>query len=96
MTSMNTYAVRSIYLFEMARWFRTVVQSILSPVISTSLYFVVFGAAIGARMSQIDGVALVRVDMHLELGTGRLAHQQVLQHGGKQRCARQVLPEERR
>src|SRR3974390_2767460 len=53
---MNTYGVRAIYLFEMARWFRTVVQSILSPVISTSLYFVVFGAAIGARISQIDGV----------------------------------------
>jgi len=54
---MNTYGVRAIYLFEMARWFRTVVQSILSPVISTSLYFVVFGAAIGARISQIDGVS---------------------------------------
>lgn len=54
---MNTYAVRAIYLFEMARWFRTVVQSILSPVISTSLYFVVFGAAIGSRMTQIDGVS---------------------------------------
>jgi ABC-2 type transport system permease protein len=54
---MNTYAVRAIYLFEMARWFRTVVQSILSPVISTSLYFVVFGAAIGSRMAQIDGVS---------------------------------------
>jgi ABC-2 type transport system permease protein len=53
---MNTHAVRSIYRFELARWFRTLVQSVLSPVISTSLYFVVFGAAIGARMSQIDGV----------------------------------------
>jgi len=54
---MNTHAVGSIYRFELARWFRTLVQSVLSPVISTSLYFVVFGAAIGTRMSQIDGVA---------------------------------------
>ena len=54
---MNTYAIRAIYFFELARWFRTLVQSVLSPVISTSLYFVVFGAAIGARMAQIDGVS---------------------------------------
>jgi ABC-2 type transport system permease protein len=54
---MNTYAVHAIYRFELARWFRTLVQSVLSPVISTSLYFVVFGAAIGARMNQIDGVS---------------------------------------
>jgi len=54
---MNTYGVHAIYRFEMARWFRTLVQSVLSPVISTSLYFVVFGAAIGARMTQIDGVS---------------------------------------
>ena len=54
---MNTYAVGSIYRFELARWFRTLVQSLLSPVISTSLYFVVFGAAIGTRMAQIDGVS---------------------------------------
>jgi ABC-2 type transport system permease protein len=53
---MNSYAVRAIYQFELARWFRTLVQSVLSPVISTSLYFVVFGAAIGARMNEIDGV----------------------------------------
>jgi ABC-2 type transport system permease protein len=53
---MNAYAVRAIYTFELARWFRTLVQSILSPVVSTSLYFIVFGAAIGARMSEIDGV----------------------------------------
>ncbi|MGC3981876.1 MAG: ABC transporter permease [Steroidobacteraceae bacterium] len=53
---MNTYAIRAIYTFELARWFRTLVQSVASPVISTSLYFVVFGSAIGARMSQIDGV----------------------------------------
>ena len=54
---MNVYAVRSIYLFEMARTQRTWLQSIVSPVISTSLYFVVFGAAIGSRISTIEGVA---------------------------------------
>jgi ABC-2 type transport system permease protein len=54
---MNLNALRAIYIFEMARWFRTLVGSVLSPVISTSLYFVVFGAAIGARMTAIDGVS---------------------------------------
>jgi ABC-2 type transport system permease protein len=54
---MNLYAIRAIYKFELSRWFRTLVQSVLSPVISTSLYFVVFGAAIGSRMAQIDGVS---------------------------------------
>jgi ABC-2 type transport system permease protein len=54
---MNGYAIQSIYCFEMARWFRTLVQSLLSPVISTSLYFIVFGAAIGSRIAQIDGVS---------------------------------------
>jgi ABC-2 type transport system permease protein len=53
---MNRYGVQAIYTFEMARWFRTLVQSVLSPVISTSLYFVVFGAAIGARIAEMDGV----------------------------------------
>ena len=53
---MNWQAVRAIYGFEMARTFRTLVQSIGAPVITTSLYFVVFGAAIGARISQIGGV----------------------------------------
>jgi ABC-2 type transport system permease protein len=53
---MNVHAVRAIYRFEMARTFRTVVQSILTPVLTTSLYFVVFGSAIGSRMSEIDGV----------------------------------------
>ncbi len=56
MTGMNWHAVRSIYFFEMNRWRRTVVQSVVSPVISTSLYFVVFGAAIGSAISAIDGV----------------------------------------
>ena len=54
---MNLHAVKSIYMFEMARTFRTVMQSIISPVISTSLYFVVFGAAIGSRIEQIGGVS---------------------------------------
>jgi len=54
--SMNLYAVRAIYTFEMARTFRTIVQSIAAPVLTTSLYFIVFGAAIGRRMASIDGV----------------------------------------
>lgn len=54
---MNFHAIKAIYKFEMARAFRTVWQSIVSPVITTSLYFVVFGAAIGSRMKEIDGVA---------------------------------------
>jgi ABC-2 type transport system permease protein len=54
---MNLRAVRAIYLFEMARTGRTLMQSILSPVISTSLYFVVFGAAIGSRITEIEGVS---------------------------------------
>ena len=54
---MNAYAIRAIYRFEMARTWRTLLQSIVSPVISTSLYFVVFGAAIGSRISQVDGVS---------------------------------------
>ena len=54
---MNRHAIRAIYRFEMARTFRTVLQSIASPVISTSLYFVVFGSAIGSRMAAIDGVS---------------------------------------
>ncbi|MDP1931342.1 MAG: ABC transporter permease [Gammaproteobacteria bacterium] len=53
---MNTYAIRAIYLFEMARTWRTWMQSIASPVLSTSLYFIVFGSAIGSRMVAIDGV----------------------------------------
>ena len=53
----NLYAVRAIYLYEMARTGRTLMQSILSPVISTSLYFVVFGAAIGSRIPEIEGVS---------------------------------------
>ncbi|MGA8009114.1 MAG: ABC transporter permease [Thiomonas sp.] len=54
---MNLYAVRAIYAFEMARTWRTLMQSVISPVISTSLYFVVFGAAIGSRMPTVGGVS---------------------------------------
>ena len=54
---MNFHAIRAIYKFEMARFWRTLLQSIVSPVISTSLYFVVFGAAIGSRITAIDGVS---------------------------------------
>ena len=54
---MNFHAIRAIYVFEMARTFRTLLQSIVTPVISTSLYFVVFGAAIGSRIDDIDGVS---------------------------------------
>ncbi len=54
---MNVYAVRAIYMFELARTWRTLFQSIAAPVISTSLYFIVFGSAIGSRMTMIDGVS---------------------------------------
>ncbi|MGB7290096.1 MAG: ABC transporter permease [Candidatus Macondimonas sp.] len=54
---MNIHAIRAIYRFEMARWLRTLMQSVASPVLSTSLYFVVFGAAIGSRMGEIEGIS---------------------------------------
>ncbi len=54
---MNLYAIQAIFRYEMARTRRTLLQSIVAPVLSTSLYFIVFGAAIGARMNSIDGVA---------------------------------------
>lgn len=54
---MNIEAVRAIYIFEMSRWKRTFMQSVISPVLSTSLYFIVFGAAIGSRISNIEGVS---------------------------------------
>lgn len=53
---MNFYAIKAIYRFELDRFFRTIFQSIASPVLSTSLYFIVFGSAIGSRMEAIDGV----------------------------------------
>jgi ABC-2 type transport system permease protein len=53
---MNFYAVKAIYRYEMARTFRTLMQSVVSPVISTALYFIVFGSAIGARMAEIENV----------------------------------------
>lgn len=54
---MNFYSIRAIYLFEMARTGRTLMQSIIAPVLSTSLYFIVFGSAIGSRMVEIEGVS---------------------------------------
>ena len=54
---MNYHAIKAIYNLEMARWWRTVTQSIISPVLSTSLYFVVFGAAIGSRIDSVEGVS---------------------------------------
>jgi ABC-2 type transport system permease protein len=53
---MNVHAIRAIYVFEMSRTFRTLLQSIASPVLSTSLYFIVFGSAIGSRMTEVDGI----------------------------------------
>ena len=57
MSGANWHAVRAIYGFEMARTWRTLMQSIISPVISTSLYFIVFGAAIGSRIPQVGGIS---------------------------------------
>ncbi len=54
---MNFNAVWTIYIFEMRRFFRTITQSLISPVLSTSLYFVVFGAAIGSRIQEVEGVS---------------------------------------
>jgi ABC-2 type transport system permease protein len=57
MPGINLHGVKSIYLFEMARFWRTIMQSVASPVLSTSLYFIVFGSAIGSRMVNIEGVS---------------------------------------
>ena len=54
---MNVHAIRAIYGFEMHRTWRTLMQSVVSPVLSTSLYFIVFGAAIGSRIPEVGGVA---------------------------------------
>ncbi len=54
---MNTYGIQAIYRFEMARWFRTIGQSLFSPVLSTSLYFIVFGSVFSSRMAQVGGVS---------------------------------------
>ncbi|MBH89536.1 MAG: sugar ABC transporter permease [Magnetovibrio sp.] len=54
---MNLYAIKAIYLFEMSRTMRTLLQSVVSPVISTSLYFVVFGSAIGSRITEVEGIS---------------------------------------
>ncbi|MEX1168450.1 MAG: sugar ABC transporter permease, partial [Hydrogenophaga sp.] len=55
--SLNIHGIRAIYMFEMNRTFRTLAQSIVAPVLSTSLYFIVFGSAIGSRMGDIGGVS---------------------------------------
>ena len=79
----NRHGVWAIYKFEMARFSRTLWQSLVTPVITTSLYFVVFGAAIGSRMSQIDGVAygafIVPGLIMLSLFTAELS-QRLLRH----------------
>lgn len=54
---MNYYAVRTLFRFEMARFFKTIIQSLLAPVVSTALYFIVFGSAIGDRMTDVEGVS---------------------------------------
>ena len=54
---MNFHAVKAIYMFEMARWGRTLFQSIISPVLTTALYFIVFGSAIGSRIPEVGGVS---------------------------------------
>ena len=56
MTALNYYGIRAIYLFELARTKRTLMQSIIAPVISTSLYFIVFGSAIGSRITEMEGI----------------------------------------
>ncbi len=53
---MNIYAIKAIYIYEMSRFFRTIIGSLISPIISTTLYFIVFGSAIGSRITAIDGV----------------------------------------
>lgn len=58
---MNIYGILAIYKFEMARTFRTLMQSLASPVLSTSLYFIVFGTAIGSRMGRLMVLAMLRL-----------------------------------
>ena len=53
---MNFYAIRAIYVFEMSRTFRTILQSVIAPIVSTSLYFVVFGSAIGSRIQSMESI----------------------------------------
>ena len=57
MSTLNYYGIRAIYLFELARTRRTLMQSIIAPVISTSLYFIVFGSAIGSRITEMEGIS---------------------------------------
>ena len=55
--ALNYFGIRAIFLFELARTRRTIMQSIIAPVISTSLYFIVFGSAIGSRITQMEGIS---------------------------------------
>ena len=84
---MNWLAVRSIYKYEMARTFRTLFQSLVAPVVSTSLYFVVFGTAIGSRIETVEGVALRR------LHRARPHHADRADAVDLQRLLRHLLPE---
>ena len=83
---MNLHAIRAIYMFEMARTWRTLLQSVVSPVISTSLYFVVFGSAIGSRMTRDRGRQLRRVHR------ARADHADVADAEHLQRLLRDLLP----
>ena len=87
---MNYRAIRAIYLFEMARTWRTLLQSIVSPVVSTSLYFVVFGAAIGSRITEVEGVSY---GTFIVPGLVMLS---VLDAEHRQRLVRHLFPEIRR
>ena len=62
---MNLHAIKAIYVFEMSRTFRTILQSLVSPVLSTALYFVVFGAAIGSRFAEVEGVSYGTFIVHM-------------------------------
>ena len=72
---MNLEAIRTIYVFELARTVRTIMQSVISPVLSTSLYFIVFGAAIGSRIDQVEGdtITFDRLTLNLGVRWGRAA-----------------------
>jgi hypothetical protein len=87
---MNLRAIAAIYRFEMGRTFRTLGQSVVSPVLTTSLYFVVFGSAIGSRIEEVEGVSY---GAFIVPGLIMLT---VLTAGDQQRVLRHLLPEIRR
>ena len=81
--SMNGHGIAAIYRFEMARWERTLWQSLITPVITTALYFVVFGSALGSRMTAMDGVsygAFIVPGLTLALGVHAVDLQRQLRH----------------